>query len=92
MSWIGATDGDAGDVRKCCEKSNVPGFCQGLCNPYDWMARSLGKRLNACSKYDAVIDKCFKEMVAPKIEGSQGIWSFSLVSIVLLLHYYTWAN
>ena len=84
MSWIGATEGDPGDPRKCCEESNVPGFCLGLCSPDDWMARSLGKRLNACSKYDAVIDKCFKEVVVPKIEGNQATGIFSLVSSVLL--------
>merc|ERR1712112_14898 len=45
--------------RQCCEKANVPEFCLGLCSPADVMARQ-GKRINACSKYDTIIEECFQ--------------------------------
>merc|ERR1711942_192977 len=41
--------------RQCCEKANVPEFCLGNCSPADVMARQ-GKRINACSKYDTIIE------------------------------------
>merc|ERR1712168_1601704 len=45
--------------RQCCEKANVPEFCLGNCSPADVMARQ-GKRINACSKYDTIIEGCFQ--------------------------------
>merc|ERR1712168_166505 len=51
--------------RQCCEKANVPEFCLGLCSPADVMARQ-GKRINACSKYDTIIEECFQAAEAKK--------------------------
>merc|ERR1712198_785657 len=45
--------------RECCKKAGVPEFCLGLCSPADAMARQ-GKRINACSKYDSIIEGCFQ--------------------------------
>jgi len=45
--------------RECCEGSNVPEFCLGLCSPADAMARQE-KRLTACSEYETIIEKCFQ--------------------------------
>jgi len=44
--------------RECCKKAGVPAFCLGNCSPADAMARQ-GKRINACSKYDTIIEGCF---------------------------------
>jgi len=52
--------------RQCCEKANVPEFCLGLCSPADVMARQ-GKRINACSKYDTIIEECFQAAEAKKL-------------------------
>jgi len=51
--------------RQCCEKANVPEFCLGNCSPADVMARQ-GKRINACSKYDTIIEGCFQAAEAKK--------------------------
>merc|ERR1712055_1024484 len=45
--------------RECCKKAGVPAFCLGNCSPADAMARQ-GKRINACSKYDTIIEGCFQ--------------------------------
>merc|ERR1712124_122763 len=45
--------------RECCKKAGVPAFCLGNCSPADAMARQ-GKRINACSKYDTIIERCFQ--------------------------------
>jgi len=51
-------------ATKCCEDSDVPEFCLGLCSPTDAMSRSvLGDSLNACAKYKASIDKCFEPVI-----------------------------
>jgi len=51
-------------ATKCCEDSDVPEFCLGLCSPTDAMSRSiLGDSLNACAKYRASIEKCFQPVV-----------------------------
>merc|ERR1712212_1071852 len=50
---------------QCCEKANVPEFCLGNCSPADVMARQ-GKRINACSKYDTIIEGCFQAAEAKK--------------------------
>merc|ERR1711872_1146380 len=53
--------------QQCCEKANVPEFCLGLCSPADVMARQ-GKRINACSKYDTIIEGCFQAAEAKKLK------------------------
>jgi len=63
--------------RECCEASDVPEFCLGLCSPPGVMARQE-KRLTACSQYDAVIEKCFqgtepKLHYVPLIKEDMGI-------------------
>jgi len=51
-------------ATKCCEDSDVPEFCLGLCSPTDAMSRSiLGDSLNACAKYRASIEKCFEPVI-----------------------------
>ena len=51
-------------ATKCCEDSDVPEFCLGLCSPTDAMPRSiLGDSLNACAKYSASIEKCFQPVI-----------------------------
>jgi len=45
--------------RECCEDSNIPEFCLGLCSPADAMARRE-KRVTACSQHEAIIEKCFQ--------------------------------
>merc|ERR1712224_924941 len=50
---------DAPTPRECCEDSSVPEFCLGLCSPSDASARQEN-RITACSKYDAIIEKCFQ--------------------------------
>merc|ERR1712055_561144 len=45
--------------RECCKKAGVPAFCLGNCSPADAMARQ-GNRINACSKYDTIIEGCFQ--------------------------------
>merc|ERR1712168_1736508 len=52
--------------QQCCEKANVPEFCLGLCSPADVMARQ-GRRINACSKYDTIIEECFQAAEAKKL-------------------------
>merc|ERR1712018_604548 len=44
--------------RECCESAGVPDFCLGLCTPVD--ERSVVSKLNACSKYEAIIENCFQ--------------------------------
>jgi len=44
--------------RECCEASNIPEFCLGLCSPAGAMPRQE-KRLTACSKHESVIENCF---------------------------------
>jgi len=49
--------------RECCKKAGVPAFCLGLCSPavmLEAMARQ-GNRINACSKYDTIIEGCFQQ-------------------------------
>merc|ERR1711872_684105 len=53
--------------QQCCEKADVPEFCLGLCSPADVMARQ-GKRINACSKYDTIIEGCFQAAEAKKLK------------------------
>merc|ERR1712136_335570 len=50
---------DVPTPRECCEASSVPEFCLGLCSPVDATARQEN-RINACSKYETVIEKCFQ--------------------------------
>merc|ERR1712124_61000 len=45
--------------RECCKKAGVPAFCLGNCSPSGAMARQ-GNRINACSKYDTIIEGCFQ--------------------------------
>merc|ERR1719347_1473371 len=45
--------------RECCKKAGVPAFCLGNCSPAGAMARQ-GNRINACSKYDTIIEGCFQ--------------------------------
>merc|ERR1711942_224553 len=62
-------------ATKCCEDSDVPEFCLGLCSPTDAMSRSiLGDSLNACAKYKASIEKCFEPVVQEilKKDGKEG--------------------
>jgi len=62
-------------ATKCCEDSDVPEFCLGLCSPTDAMSRSvLGDSLNACAKYKASIDKCFEPVIQEilKQDGNEG--------------------
>ena len=49
--------------RDCCKENGVPRFCLGLCSPAPApAARAIaGKRTNACSKHEAVIEKCFED-------------------------------
>ena len=59
---IGA--GDEPKVRKdlvseCCVRAGVPDYCLGLCTQALPMSRSVGKRMNACTKYDEDIEKCW---------------------------------
>ena len=63
-------------ATKCCEDSDVPEFCLGLCSPTDAMSRSiLGDSLNACAKYKASIEKCFE----PVVQGNISTTIFLLV-------------
>ena len=59
-------------LTDCCQNSNVPEFCLGLCTPFN--ARSnIGSELNACSKFDAIIEKCFQPFVDSMIrDENQG--------------------
>jgi len=62
-------------ATKCCEDSDVPESCLGLCSPTDAMSRSiLGESLNACAKYKASIEKCFEPVVQEilKKDGKEG--------------------
>merc|ERR1711872_779217 len=52
--------------RECCKTAGVPAFCLGLCAPAGAMARQ-GNRINACSKYDRIIDGCFLHPYKPEI-------------------------
>ena len=45
--------------RECCEASNIPEFCIGICIAADAMTRQE-KRLSACSKYETIAEKCFQ--------------------------------
>ena len=57
-------------ATKCCEDSDVPESCLGLCSPTDAMSRSiLGDSLNACAKYRASIEKCFEPVVQGDISA-----------------------
>jgi len=53
-------------TRECCKTAGVPAFCLGLCAPAGTMARQ-GNRINACSKYDRIIDGCFLHPYKPEI-------------------------
>merc|ERR1712126_354888 len=55
--------------RQCCENANVPEFCLGLCTLADAMARQ-GNRITACSKYDTIIEGCFRA-AEPSIQASK---------------------
>jgi len=57
--------------RECCEDSNIPEFCLGLCSPPDAMARQE-KRLTACSQYETTIEKCFHPIPDPSDVGLAG--------------------
>ena len=46
-------------LSRCCTKAGVPSHCIGLCNPVRSVARSLGNRINECTEYDEVIEKCW---------------------------------
>ena len=50
-------------TMECCKLSNVPVICHGLCTPAIAIGRSVHekgfKRLNTCSQYTDIIDKCF---------------------------------
>jgi len=62
-------------ATKCCEDSDVPESCLGLCSPTDAMSRSiLGDSLNACAKYKASIEKCFEPVIQEilKQDGKDG--------------------
>jgi len=62
-------------ATKCCEDSDVPESCLGLCSPTDAMSRSiLGDSLNACAKYKASIEKCFQPVIQEilKQDGKEG--------------------
>ena len=59
--------------RECCEAAGVPEFCLGLCSPVDATARQEN-RINACSKYDSVIDKCFQSA-----EGKNQVDQLSMI-------------
>lgn len=52
---------------ECCEDFNVSESCLGLCSPADVMAGNKN-RLNACTQYDAIIEKCWQEADG-KIQG-----------------------
>ena len=63
-------------ATKCCEDSDVPESCLGLCSPTDAMSRSiLGESLNSCAKYKASIEKCFE----PVVQGDISTKIFLLV-------------
>ena len=59
--------------RECCEAAGVPEFCLGLCSPVDATARQEN-RINACSKYDSVIEKCFQSA-----EGKNQVDQLSMI-------------
>jgi len=62
-------------ATKCCEDSDVPEFCLGLCSPTDAMSRSiLGDSLNACAKYKTSIERCFQPVIQEILnqEGKEG--------------------
>jgi len=69
--------------RECCKKAGVPEFCLGLCSPADAMARQ-GKRINACSKYDTIIEGCFQG-AEPEIQGFKDDPIISLSSPAFVL-------
>ena len=48
--------------QECCQNANVPEFCLGMCTPYNARA-NIGSKLNACSKFEAIIEKCFQPFV-----------------------------
>jgi len=45
--------------RECCENFDVPEFCLGLCTPASEARSVLGQQLNACSKFESIIEQCF---------------------------------
>ena len=47
-------------VPLCCVQAGVPDYCKGLCIQAHPMSRSLGKLINACTKYDEDIEKCWQ--------------------------------
>ena len=77
------------DPKTCCKENKVSRYCLGLCSPVTSpAARTIqGKRLNLCSKYENVIEKCFlnaemgmlKDTVKPRtLGGFGGHWTRSL--------------
>ena len=52
---------------ECCNLSKVPVICHGLCTPATVKGSAMGRsanekglrRLNTCSQYTDIIDKCF---------------------------------
>ena len=80
--------------EECCQNAKVPDFCMGLCNVgkklviYKNKGNNIGKKLNACSKYEAIIEKCFQPVVDRVLEwkGKQNWFR------VWFLETYNWEN
>ena len=70
---LGKTDDRAYDPVNCCKyRFNIPEFCLGLCTWASWTQNEIGarsvrsQRLNACSKYEAMIEECFPKEPVPQ--------------------------
>ena len=66
---LGKLDDRSYDPVNCCQyRFKIPEFCLGLCMIHNEIgARSVrSQRLNACSKYEAMIAECFPKHPSPK--------------------------
>ena len=68
----------------CCIKAGVPEHCMGLCTPVRSVARSLGNRINACTKYDKDIEKCWEHPNPKPDKIGELLLQFSSASVPLL--------
>ena len=74
--------------RDCCKENGVPRFCLGLCSPAPApAARAIaGKRTNACSKHEAVIEKCFEDAFLNVLtQGTNINKHFNMFSVEIIL-------
>ena len=79
-------------VSMCCNKAGVPKHCMWLCTPVSPEARSLGNRINDCTKYDEDIEKCWdsyekiREQRIPELD-TNGEQLFQFYRLLYLLYH-----